>query len=169
MPTMKKRKKSGKTPPFVAITWELLNSKTYKELPFSARTALVYFSGKTKRFPTELDYYEIEFEFPYAEAENLGFSRGTFFQIINSLVRYGFIDPVIRGGKRGFGYSNSVFKVSKRWSAYGTYLFVKKEWTEMELQKTVSRAKTECHKFKNCLEKTGRSSVIGLVGGKSDV
>jgi hypothetical protein len=169
MPMEKKKKKSGKTPPFVAITWDLLNKKPYKEMPFSARAALIYFSGKTKRFPTEPDYYEVEFEFPYAEAENLGFSRGTFFQIIKSLVHYGFIDPVIRGGKRGFGYSNSIFKLSKRWTAYGTYLFVKKEWTEMELQKTVSRSKTERHKSKNRLEKSGMSSVIGLVGDKSGV
>ena len=38
-----------------------------------------------------------------------------------------------------------------------------------KLQKSFSRSKTECHKSKKRLEKDGRSSVIGLVGGKNGV
>ncbi len=124
----KRSTKGNRLPPFVPLFWELLNSGVYKKLPPSAAKALPYFLGKVKRKPNDLQRYRDRFEFPYREGMGLGFAFGTFSKIIRDLVRFGFIDPVDKGGLRGDCKSSNVFKLSKRWEEYGTSNFTVMDW-----------------------------------------
>jgi hypothetical protein len=70
----------------------------------------------------------LEFTFSYKEGERYGFAPATFSKIIQDLVRFGFIDPVDKGGLRGDCKSYNLFKLSKRWEEYGTTNFESLEW-----------------------------------------
>jgi hypothetical protein len=124
----RRRGKSGKLPPFVALTWRILNSQAYKDLPTSATKALPYFLGKVKCGYNDPQRYLGEFVFPYSEGKKFGFAFGTFSKVIQDLVRFGFIDPVDKGGLRGDSKSYNVFRLSKRWELYGTPGFESLEW-----------------------------------------
>jgi hypothetical protein len=125
---MRRRKSAGRLPPFVAMTWIMLNSGAYKDLPPTASKMLPYFLGKVKEHPMSKTFYETTFTFPYSEGEALGCARKTFSEVVKGLMRNGFIDPVRKGGMRGDGLSNSVFKLSQRWQKYGRFDFEKIEW-----------------------------------------
>jgi len=128
MPT---RKFSNKLPPFVPLTWDMLNHKAYKDLPASAAKALPYFLGKIQGIPfKDPARYHKEFYLPFSEASRLGFSRATFSKIISVLVRFGWIDPVHKGGLRGTGLGRNTFRLSTRWEAYGKHSFQAFEWRE---------------------------------------
>lgn len=124
------RRVRNKLPPFVAMTWNMLNSQAYRDLHPSSAKVLPFFIGKIKEFgfndPARL---EASFEFTYSEASRrLGFGRSTFYAIIKDLMRKGFIDPVKKGGLRSFGNTSSKFKLSKRWEHYGTGFFREVTW-----------------------------------------
>ena len=128
-----KQERTGgnKLPPFVPLTWEMLNSRAYKELTPSSAKALPYFLGKVKLPYHDPEKYRIEFEFRYSEAERLGFANTTFYRSITKLIDFGFMDPVSKGGKKSSGYSSNRFKLSERWKGYGTKDFRKvKSWSE---------------------------------------
>jgi DNA-binding winged helix-turn-helix (wHTH) protein len=127
---LSKSKQSGKLPPFVPMIWEMLNSKVYKALSYSASKALVYFLGKPKMIVTHKEFYENVFEFTYSEANNLGFSASTWKRCIEELIEKGFVDPVWKGGLRGNGKSSSKFKNSIRWLDYETPNFKEKHWKQ---------------------------------------
>jgi hypothetical protein len=122
------RKKGNRLPPFVPLTWEMLNSTAYKDLPPSAAKALPYFLGKVKVNHNSLQYYMVEFSFSYTEGGRLGFALGTFSKVIQDLVRFGFIDPVDKGGLRGDCKSYNIFRLSKRWKQYGKSGFESLDW-----------------------------------------
>ena len=126
----KQRRKSGKLPPFVAMTWELLNSKAFKDLPFSAGKLLPYFLGKAKKNLTKPEYYEIEFELTYREAKNYGFAPKTFSRCLTEFIAKGFLDPVRKGGLRGDGKTASRFRISERWQDYGKENFKQTNWKQ---------------------------------------
>ena len=126
---------SGGMPPFVALTWKLLNSKCYLKLSFAAKAALPYFLGKVKMDPMDPQRYEVDFKFSYPEAERLGFAAATFSRIINDLVRYGLIDPIERGGLRGFKKGYNIFRLSKRHELWETPEFVQINWEDFLLKK----------------------------------
>lgn len=124
----KKRKASKKTvgnrlPPFVPMTWELLNSKAYKALTPSAAKSLPYFIGKVKVPFNDPDKYTSQFCFTYSEAEAHGTANATHNAVIRDLIAKGFIDPISKGGLRWCGLTSSRFKLSTRWEEYGTSLF----------------------------------------------
>ena len=126
---MAKRSNNNKLPPFVPLIWDMLNHKAYKELPSSSAKALPYFLGRVKVAYRDPEKYTTEFTFSYPEAKTLGFSPGTFSGIITHLVRYGFIDPVAKGGLRGNGKGYNLFRLSRRWEKYGTREFQPVEWS----------------------------------------
>jgi hypothetical protein len=151
---MTRTRKGGNSSPFVMIPWDVLNSKAYKELPPSSAKALPYFLVKpgkeAKLTPFKAEFYNHHFAFPYREAKVLGFASGTFATIIQMLVRYGFIDPVERGGKRSFGYSKNVFKPSWRWKDYGKPEFKVVEWYQtIPKLKASPSPKCEIYRIKN--------------------
>ena len=121
-------RKRNKLPPFVALTWEMLNHEAYKLLTKSAAKALPYFLGKIKCPYNDPQRYRETFQFSYTEAEGYGFRRTTFSRVICDLVAKGFIDPVERGGLRGFGRSFNKFRLSERWKRYAKVSFEEKNW-----------------------------------------
>lgn len=123
-----KRRKGNSLPPFVPLTWEMLNSTAYKDLPPSAGKALPYFLGKVKCSYNDPQRWLGEFSFSYTEGKRFGFSPSTFSKVIQALVRIGFIDPVDKGGLRGDCKSYNIFKLSKRWKEYETPNFKSLEW-----------------------------------------
>jgi hypothetical protein len=125
---MKKSKSNLSLPPFVALTWEMLNHRAYIELPASAKGMLPYFIGKVRAPVRDPAHYTTIFNFTYSEAQKYGCAKRTFFKIINDLMRYGFISPVEKGGLRGVGLSSSSFRLSVRWKKYGTAAFEKITW-----------------------------------------
>lgn len=125
----KRRKRSqGKLPPFVALTWQVLNSKALIELNHHSRAALPYFFGKVKLPFGDSELYTREFSFPYAEAKRLGFPTSTFAKVIRQLVEHGFIDPQQRGGCYGDLKASNKFTLSARWKNYGTPAFEASDW-----------------------------------------
>ena len=101
----KKDKQKLALPPFVPMTWAILNSKAYKDLSFAARAMLPYFIGKPNINIRSDLYLKTEFSISYREALTYGCSTRTFNRVIADLMRKGFIDPVDKGGLRGCGLS----------------------------------------------------------------
>lgn len=124
----RQRKRDGRLPPFVPLSWELLNSSAYKELKHSSAKALPFFLGKPKCPSTDRAYHTTVFNFSYAEAKRLGFARSTYAGVIRNLVEKGFVDPVEKGGLRGDGNSCSLFRLSNRWKEYGKPSFKRLTW-----------------------------------------
>lgn len=118
-----KNRNGDKLPPFVPLTWVLLNSLAYKELPHSAAKALPYFLGKVQKGFNDPQKYLMDFSFSYTEARRFGFANGTHNRAISELLSKGFIDPIDKGGLRGGGLSCSLFRLSERWKEYGTKEF----------------------------------------------
>ena len=125
----KKDKQKLSIPPFVPMTWAMLNSKAYKDLSFAARAMLPYFIGKPKINIRSDLFLKTEFSFSYKEAVTCGCSTRTFTRVIEDLMRKGFIDPVEKGGLRGAGLSCNIYKMSERWKHYEKQDFVEAvEW-----------------------------------------
>ena len=124
----KKDKQKLALPPFVPMTWSLLNSKAYKDLSFAARAMLPYFIGKPNINIRSDLYLRTEFSISYREALSYGCSTRTFSRVIDDLMRKGFIDPVDKGGLRGWGLSSNVFRMSDRWKQYDKQGFVEIRW-----------------------------------------
>jgi hypothetical protein len=127
----KGKRKDNRLPPFVALTWNMLNHPAYKQLPSSAAKALPYFLGKVKINGNDPDRFSTIFEFSYTEAEAYGFARGSFGKIITDLMGHGFIDPIAKGGLRGLGKSSSQFSLSRRWENYGTDDYKEMTWKQI--------------------------------------
>lgn len=166
----KKRKQAGnrhqdqnerRLPPFVALTWTLLNGTAYQRLSHSAAHALPYFLGKVKLVYNNPQRYQTEFTFSYAEGKRLGFAVATFYNVIQELIRKGFVDPVDKGGMRSECKSNSVFKLSKRWEAYGTKEFEAIEWKCFQPKPRLKTTpEKEMYSTRNGNDKANESTII---------
>jgi hypothetical protein len=110
------------------MAWDLLNSKAFIELNNAAKVALIYFIGKPHMIYDSPDYYDMVFSFSYREAKRLGFPSGTFFKVINELVRHGFLEPVRKGGCYGDLKASNSFRLSRRWQRYGCADFQNSDW-----------------------------------------
>jgi len=121
MSKVKRSKDKLKLTPFVAMTWEILNSDAYIKLRPSAGKALPYFRGKGMKiaFAKNDNENNAEFVFSYDEAERLGFSSATYSRIIKELIEKGFVEPSGYGGLKGFCKSFNKFRLSNRWRQYG--------------------------------------------------
>lgn len=129
----KKDKEKLALPPFVPMTWAMLNSLAYKDLSFAARAMLPFFVGRPKINIRSDLYLKTEFSISYKEAVKYGCSMRTFSRVIEDLIRKGFIDAVVKGGLRGFGLSSNVFRMSERWKDYGKQSFVHIEWKQFNV------------------------------------
>lgn len=87
-----------------------------------------YFLGKVKTGYHDPQKYLLDFTFSYPEAKRYGFAYSTFSKTIKALVAFGFIDPVDRGGLRGYQKGYNIFRLSKRWEQYGTPDFKEMDW-----------------------------------------
>jgi hypothetical protein len=115
----------------------MLNHPAYKQLPPSAGKALPYWLGKVKRPYNDRAYYTTVFSFSYAEAKRLGYAGGTWSDVIEAVIKHGFVDPVSKGGLRGDGCSGNLFKLSKRWKEYGQPSFQWVSWREYAPRKAI--------------------------------
>ena len=127
-----RRSGKGRGPMFAAITKAALDSKAYRKLPPSAAKALPYFLWKvgvlTRSALDDPKRYATTFPFTYEEAVSTGFTRSTYSKVLKDLVKYGFIDPVLKGGLRGYGQTSSLFRLSQRWVHYDTVAFQAIRW-----------------------------------------
>lgn len=164
------RKHGNRLPPFVALVWEMLNSKAYKDLNYASAKALPYFLGKYKGAYRDPQRYLFEFPFSYSEAKRYGFSNSTFSKVIQELVRKGFIDPVDRGGLRSNGKGYNLFNLSRRWEKYGTTGFEHIEWRcflpRLRLKAT---PESETNSSKKGNKKPSADKVISQFGAVEDV
>lgn len=124
-----KEKRQPKAPGYVALPWDLLNAPAYVKLPPSAAKALIYFRGKPQLFFLDKLYLITDFVFTYPEAKKLGFAKATWAKVLRELVQFGFLDPVSKGGLRGYGKACSQFRLSDRWKYYG-----QKEFENIDLK-----------------------------------
>jgi hypothetical protein len=125
-----------KQPPHVALAYEVINSKAFKALPHASGKALPFFLAKVKLPIKHPSRHYVQFSFPYGEARIHGFSPSTFSSIIQNLVRYGFIDPVDKGGLRGAGLTNNIFHLSTRWQNYGLSNYEPQNWKTFRSKKS---------------------------------
>jgi hypothetical protein len=125
----KKRGEKDKLSAFVPITWQMLNSGAFKLLPYSAAKALPIFLGKGRTDFHRSGRNSDGFIFSYPEARSrYGFSSKTFMGVIQNLISFGFIDPIEKGGLRGFRQGYNRFKLSERWRQYGKPEFESVSW-----------------------------------------
>ena len=127
-----KGNKKKHLPPFVPITYEIMDSKAYKSLRPSAAKALPYFFRKVKIHYNKPERHLADFTFSYQEAKKCGFANGTFHRVICDLIEKGFIDPKDKGGLRGDCKSYNVFRLSERWKKYGSTDFEEKKWESFQ-------------------------------------
>lgn len=104
---------------FVQVDWQLLKSEAYKALPPSAAKLLPYFLGQPKKKPTEEEYYQIRFRFPFGRAKHYGFAKSTFNRSLKALIEKGFIEPIAMGRLKGKSKGFNIFRLSDRWKKYG--------------------------------------------------
>lgn len=104
---------------FVPITYEMINSRAYKELSGSSLRTLILCLRKVKTHD-KVDRFKYHFAFTYPEAKKEGLGDASFCRGLQQLQRVGFIDCVIRGGLRCDGKACSQYKLSQRWKKYGT-------------------------------------------------
>lgn len=111
---------------------ELLKSDAWRNLPPSAGKALNVFILKAGEVncvsPMDTGWHRATFSLTYTEAEKYGFTRPTYFRLLQDLMAFGFIDPVKKGGRRGDGKTASVFRHSSRWREYGKPGFKEVRW-----------------------------------------
>jgi hypothetical protein len=154
------KSKGNRLPPFVALIWEMLNSKAYKDLPPSSAKALPYFLGKVKT-SSDPQKYNLEFSFSYREAEKLSFAPATFSKVIQNLVAFGFIDPVDKGGLRGECKSLNMFRLSKRWKDFKTQDFKPANWKcFLPKPRLKATSKSEIYSFKKGNEMASKDKSI---------
>ena len=152
---MKTNKKFNRLPPFVAISWDILNSTSYKEINFASAKLLPYLLGKPKLRFDDPNYYESIFNFSYGEAKKLGFSRETFARCIRDLEAWGFLIKVSSGGLRGESKSYSKYRLGTGW----------KDRERAELIKVAIYRIQSVNRDGQRLKFGSASSEIGTVGG----
>lgn len=110
---------------FVAITYEMINSKAFKKLSGSALKALILCMRKVKT-NHPIERFKFHFALTYPEARKQGLWDTSFHRGLKLLQQLGFIDFVLPGGKVGFQKKASLYRLSQRWKKYGTSEFEEK-------------------------------------------
>jgi hypothetical protein len=108
----------------------MMNHQAYINLRYSAKSLLPYLTAKVKTTFDDPARFQIDFPFPYSEARRYGFSNDTTEKALRQLIKHGFIDPVSKGGLRGFGKAASTYRLSERWGHYGKASHVTIDWDE---------------------------------------
>ena len=111
---------------FVAVTFEMINSKAFKELTGSALKSLILCMRKVKTH-NPIDRFQFQFSLTYPEAKKQGIAHSSFSRGMKLLQGLGFVDCVMRGGMRFDGNLPSRYRLSQRWKNYATTNF-KAHW-----------------------------------------
>jgi hypothetical protein len=104
----------------------MMDSAAFKELTESGLKILILFMRKVK-IKNPIDRFKFQFAFTYPEAKKLGICDTSFCRGIKQLQRVGFLDVVIKGGRRGESKYCTYYRLSQRWKKYGTPEF-KNHW-----------------------------------------
>ncbi len=112
--------------PYFWVEREILKSKAYRDLTFSARAALFHFFPKcqyqktgTRRSKTFEQTNNGSLIFTYKEAESLGYSNSTFSRVLAELQKHGFIKLTLRGfGGVGELRATSQYALSDAWKKW---------------------------------------------------
>ena len=132
---MKKRKFKLKRKAWVEP--KMMESEAFRSLSGKAMWILLRFIqkqtwGHMKHGVRNIRVYENRgLSFTYTEANYFGISDATFYRSIKTLVEKGFLDPEHRGGSLGQGRDYSRFKLSDRWSNWGTHAFQYKDFPRL--------------------------------------
>jgi hypothetical protein len=105
--------------PFVPITYEMMDSRAYKQLSKAGIKILIFTMRKVK-IKNPIDRFKYQFTFTYPEARKYGLWDSFFARGINQLHDLGFLDIVIKGGRRGESKFCTYYRLSQRWKKYGT-------------------------------------------------
>ena len=95
---------------------KLFRSKSFKSLTSADINIFFDFALKSNKSESK------EISFTYKEIENLEFTQNTFFRARNKFIKVGLIDLLKIDNESGY----NVYKLSNRWKAYGTALFIEK-------------------------------------------
>ena len=115
----KKREDSWIEGGFVAITFEMMNSRAYRKLTGAALKALILCMRKVKEMD-RAERFKVIFSLTYSEAKKQGFCDATFWRAMRLLQHVGFIDCHMKGGLRCDRKTPSAYRLSLRWKKYGT-------------------------------------------------
>jgi hypothetical protein len=130
----KKRLIKNKLPPFVPITWDILNSDAYFDLSPTAAKLLPFFTGKNHLPYGHDEYFRMPFPLPYGELHSrTGLADSTIDRVIQSLIKCGFIEIYTQGGLRGVGGVKSLYIMSPKWRDYKAVAKGRKRKTELSL------------------------------------
>lgn len=133
----------------VYVSWEILESKAFRQLSATAIRILLRFLQKrtwiTMRKKTI--YENGGLVLTYTEAQEMGISTSQFSNILRKLIEVGFIDMEHQGGGLGRDYSR--YTISNRWENYGTDTFkpIQKKrvlWAGQDVRSRMSK-KTKLH------------------------
>jgi hypothetical protein len=111
---------------FIAITFDMMDSKAFRKLTESGLKALIFCMRKVK-IKNPIDRFKYQFLFTYPEANKQGICDASFCRGIKQLQGLGFIDIVIKGGRRGESKFCTHYRLSQRWKKYNTPEF-KNHW-----------------------------------------
>jgi hypothetical protein len=107
---------------FVAIPFEMMDSKAFQELNGSSIKTLIFCMRKVKTYDP-IDRFKFQFSFTYPEADKKKVGHSSFSRALKQLQALGFIDCIIKGGMRFQGKACSEYSLSQRWKDYGTSNF----------------------------------------------
>ncbi len=122
---MKKKKSNKIVGGFVPITYEIIDSLSFKELTGAAMHALILCMRKVKTNNPH-DRFSYEFTLTYREAKKSGLHASAFDRGIKRLHELGFVDIVHRGGMRYQGKACTKYRLSQRYQRYGTPEFLER-------------------------------------------
>ena len=120
-----KKKKNKIAGPFVALTYEMIDCKAFKELNGAAMHALILCIRKVKTYNPH-DRFSFQFTLTFAEAKKSGLHASAFDRGIKQLHALGFIEIVHRGGMRFQGKACTKYRLSQRYQKYGTAEFIER-------------------------------------------
>jgi hypothetical protein len=120
----KKKNKSWIKGGFIAITFEMMDSKAFRAMNQSALKAFIFCMRKVK-IDDPIDRFKYQFSLTYPEAKKQGLTDSTFCRGMKQLQDLGFTDCVMKGGLDKGIKKATLYRLSKRWKDYGTPAFKK--------------------------------------------
>jgi hypothetical protein len=117
---------------YIPLSYQMLDSAAFRELSEAALRVLFHCFRKTNR---KLTYrYNIIFMLPYTIAKkDLNMSASVFTRAMRQLHKVGFVDLYQPGGRWGSENQGPTgYKLSMRWTAWGTPQFEHRYWGQYE-------------------------------------
>jgi hypothetical protein len=124
MAVRNKKTKSWIEGGFIAITYQMMDSKAFRAMNVSALKAFIFCMRKVK-VHDPVDRFKYHFSLTYPEAKKHGLTDSTFFRGMKQLQDLGFIVCVMKGGLDSGIKKPTLYRLSQKWKDYGTPNFKK--------------------------------------------